>query len=106
MTEALAKIKAFKNVKIEILNKIAILSVACLALLYLFIANNVVLASYRKNMLQKNIDGIRMEIRNLNLKLSERRSVGFLKQAVQNLGLIVNDQIQYIKVAGPVAKNQ
>ncbi len=106
MTEALVKIKAFRNIKIETLNKIAILSIACLSLFYLFIANNIVLASYRKNMIQKNIDGIRTEIRNLNLKLSEKRSIGFLKQAVQNLGLIVNDQIQYIKVAGPVAKNQ
>ena len=104
--KVLVKIKAFKNVKIEALNKVAVLSVACMALLYLFIANNVILAGYRKNMLQKNIDGIRMEIRNFNLQLSEKRSIGFLKQAVQNLGLIVNDQIQYIKVAGPVAKNQ
>lgn len=102
----LMRIKVLKNVKIETLNKIAILSIACLSLFYLFIANNIVLASYRENMIQKNIDGIRTEIRNLNLKLSERRSVGFLKQAVQNLGLIVNDQIQYIKVAGSVAKNQ
>lgn len=106
MTKLLIRVKAFKSVKIETLNKIAILSIACLALFYLFLANNVVLAGYRKNMIQKNIDGIRTEIRNLNLKLSEKRSVGFLKQAVQNLGLIVNDQIQYIKVAGPVAKNQ
>lgn len=106
MTEALVKIKAFRNIKIETLNKFVILSVACLSLFYLFMVNNVVLAGYRKNMLQKNIDGIRTEIRNLNLKLSEKRSVGFLKQAVQNLGLIVNDQIQYIKVAGPMAKNQ
>lgn len=106
MTESLIRIKAFKSVKIETLNKTAILSVVCLALFWLFMANNVVLASYRKNMLQKNIDGIRTEIRNLNLKLSEKRSVGFLKQAVQKLGLIVNDQIQYVKVAGPVAKNQ
>ncbi len=106
MTEALVKIKAFRNIKIETLNKIAILSIVCLALFYLFIVNNIVLANYRKNMLQKNIDGIRTEIRNLNLQLSEKRSIGFLQQAVQSLGLIVNDQIQYIKVAGPVAKNQ
>lgn len=106
MTEALVKIKAFKNIKIETLNKIAILGVVCLALFYLFIVNNIVLANYRQNMIQKNIDGIRTEIRNLNLQLSEKRSIGFLKQAVQNLGLIVNDQIQYIKVVGPVAKNQ
>jgi len=106
MTETLIKIRAFKSVKIETLNKMAILGVVCLALLCLFMANSVVLASYQKNMLQKNIDGIRTEIRNLNLKLSEKRSIGFLKQAVQSLGLIVNDQIQYIKVAGPVAKNQ
>ncbi len=106
MTESLIRIKAFKSVKIETLNKMAILGVACLALLCLFMANNVVLASYQRNMLQKNIDDIRTEIRNLNLKLSEKRSIGFLKQAVRNLGLIVNDQIQYIKVVGPVAKNQ
>ena len=106
MTESLMKIKVFKSIKIETLNKMAILGVVCLALLCLFIANNVVLANYRKNMLQKNIDGIRTEIRNLNLQLSEKRSIGFLKQVVQNLGLIVNGQIQYIKVVGPVAKNQ
>jgi len=106
MTKALMRIKAFKNVKIETLNKTAVLGVVCLALLCLFMANNVVLANYRENMLQKNIDSIRIEIRNLNLKLSEKRSIGFLKQAVQNLGLIVNDRIQYIKIVGPVAKNQ
>jgi len=106
MTASLMRIKVLKNVKIETLNKIAILCVVCLALFYLFIVNNIVLANYRQNMIQKNIDGVRTEIRNLNLKLSEKRSVGFLKRAVQNLGLIVNDQIQYIKVAGSVAKNQ
>jgi len=106
MTESLMKIKVLKNIKIETLNKIAILSVACLVLFYLFIVNNIVLANYRQNMIQKNIDGIRTEIRNLNLKLSEKRSVGFLKQAVQNLGLVINDQIQYVKVAGPMAKNR
>ncbi|MBU2082073.1 hypothetical protein KKH14_01455 [Patescibacteria group bacterium] len=100
------RIKAFRNVNIETLNKVAVLGVMCLALLCLFMANNVALASYQKNMLQKNINDIRTEIRDLNLKLSEKRSIGFLKQAVQNLGLIVNDQIQYIKVVGPVAKNQ
>ena len=100
------RIKAFRNVNIETLNKVAVLGVVCLALLCLFMANNVALASYQKNMLQKNINDIRTEIRDLNLKLSEKRSIGFLKQAVQNLGLIVNDQIQYIKVVGPVAKNQ
>jgi len=100
------RIKAFKSVKIETLNKMAVLGIVFSALLCLFMANNVVLASYQKNILQKNIDGIRTEIRNLNLKLSEKRSIGFLKQAVQDLGLIVNDQIQYVKVSGPVAKNQ
>jgi len=64
------------------------------------------LANYQKTMLQKNIDNLRMEIRTLNLELSDKRSIGFLKKAVQDLNLVVNDQIQYVKIAGPVAKNQ
>ncbi len=106
MTEAILKIKMFKDVKIETLNKMLILSVAILTIFYLFITNSVVMANYRKTVLQKNIDNLRMEIRNLNLELSDKRSVSFLKKAAQDLNLIVSDQIQYIKVTGPVAKNQ
>ena len=106
MTEAILKIKAFKSIKIETLNAILILSVAVLTIFYLFMINGVVLANYQKTMLQKNIDNLRMEIRILNLELSDKRSIGFLKKAVQDLNLVVNDQIQYVKIAGPVAKNQ
>jgi hypothetical protein len=45
-----------------------------------------------------------MEIMNLNLELSHKRSIGFLKEAAQSLGLVVNEGIQYIKISGPVAK--
>lgn len=106
MTAAILKIKAFKSVKIETLNTISVLSIVVLTIFYLFMTNNVVMANYRKTMLQKNIDSLRMEIRTLNLELSDKRSIGFLKKAVQDLNLVVNDQIQYIKIAGPVAKNQ
>ena len=106
MTEAILKIKAFKSIKIETLNAILILSVAVLTIFYLFMINGVVLANYQKTMLQKNIDNLRMEIRILNLELSDKRSIGFLKKAAQDLNLVVNDQIQYVKIAGPVAKNQ
>lgn len=106
MTEAILKLKAFKSVKIETLNTISILSIVALTIFYLFMTNNAAMANYRKTVLQKNIDNIRMEIRILNLELSDKRSIGFLKKAVQDLGLIVSDQIQYIKIAGSVAKNQ
>ncbi|MEK7134851.1 MAG: hypothetical protein AAB735_00360, partial [Patescibacteria group bacterium] len=62
--------------------------------------------NYQKTMLQKNIDNLRMEIRALNLELSDKRGISFLKKAAQDLNLVVNDQIQYVKIAGPVAKNQ
>lgn len=106
MTEAILKIKAFKNIKIEVLNTVLILSVAILTVFYLFMTNSVVMANYQKTMLQKNIDNLRMEIRVLNLELSDKRSIGFLKKAAQDLNLVVSDQIQYVKIAGPVAKNQ
>ena len=106
MTEAILKIKAFKSVKIETLNTISILSIVALTVFYLFMTNSVVMANYQKTMLQKNIDNLRMEIRVLNLELSDKRSIGFLKKAAQDLNLVVNDQIQYVKIAGPVAKNQ
>jgi len=106
MTEAILKIKAFKNIKIEALNAVLILSIVVLTVFYLFMTNSVVMTNYQKTMLQKNIDGLRNEIRALNLELSDKRSIGFLKKAAQDLNLVVNDQIQYVKIAGPVAKNQ
>ena len=98
--------KAFKNIKIEALNAVLILSIVVLTVFYLFMTNSVVMTNYQKTMLQKNIDGLRNEIRALNLELSDKRSIGFLKKAAQDLNLVVNDQIQYVKIAGPVAKNQ
>ncbi len=106
MTVAMLKIKAFKSIKIETLNAISVLSIAALMIFYLFMTNNVVMANYQKTLLQKNIDNLRNEIRALNLELSDKRSIGFLKKAAQDLNLIVNDQIQYVKIAGPVAKNR
>lgn len=106
MTAAMLKIRAFRSVKIEALNTVLFLSIITLIVFYLFMINNVVMANYQKIMLQKNIDNLRTEIRVLNLELSDKRSIGFLKKAAQDLNLVVNDQIQYVKIAGPVAKNQ
>ena len=106
MIEAILKIKAFKNIKIEALNTVLFLSIIILIVFYLFMINSVVVANYRKIMLQKNIDNLRTEIRALNLELSDKRSIGFLKKAAQDLNLVISDQIQYVKIAGPVAKNQ
>jgi len=96
----------YKNAKIEQLNIFALLAAAILIIVYLFIANNAAIANYRKTSLQKYIDGLRMEIRTLNLELTDRRSIGFLKKAAQNLNLVVNESIQYVKISGPVAKNE
>lgn len=68
-------------------------------------ANNMVMANYRKTILLKNIDSLRTEIRTLNLELVDKRSIGFLKKAAQNLNLVVNKDIQYVKITGSVAKN-
>ena len=106
MTKTMIKIKAFKDIKIETLNAISVLSIVALTVFYLFMINNVVMENYQKTMLQKNIDNLRAEIRTLNLELSDKRSIGFLQQDAQDLNLIVNDRIQYVKIAGPVAKNQ
>lgn len=106
MTAVILKIKAFKSIKIEALNMVLVLSIAALTFFYLFMTNSVVMANYQKTMLQKNIDNLRMEIRVLNLELSDKRSIGFLKKAAQDLNLVVNDQIRYVKIAGPVAKSQ
>ncbi|MBI2634951.1 MAG: hypothetical protein HYW79_00140 [Parcubacteria group bacterium] len=119
MTEAVLKIKnlvlarerrsftiaAFKSMKMETLNTAMILSIIALIVFYLFMANNVAMANYGKTVLQKDIEGLRMEIRNLNLELTNKRSVGFLMKAAQDLGLVINEGIQYIKIIGPVAKN-
>jgi len=106
MTEAILKIRAFKSIKIEALNAILVLSIVALTVSYLFMTNSVVMANYQKTMLQKNINNLRMEIRALNLELSDKRSIGFLKKAAQDLNLVVSDQIQYVKLVGSVAKNQ
>ncbi|MBI2446675.1 MAG: hypothetical protein HYV51_02520 [Parcubacteria group bacterium] len=96
----------YKNLKIERLNVFALLIASALIVIYLFIANNVAINNYRKTSLQKYIDGLRMEIRTLNLELTDKRSIGFLKKAAQNLNLVVNESIQYVKISGPVAKNE
>ncbi len=96
----------YKNTQIEQLNIFALLTAAVLIIVYLFIANNAAMANYRKTSLQKYIDGLRIEIRTLNLELADKRSIGFLKKAAQNLNLMVNESIQYIKISGPVAKNK
>jgi len=106
MTKAALKIKAFKNIKIETLNAMAVLSIVALTIFYLFMINNVVMVNYQKTVLQKSIDNLRAGIRILNLELSDKRSIGFLKKAAQELNLVVNDQIQYVRIVGPVAKNQ
>ena len=106
MTGAILKIRAFKSIKIEALNTVLVLSIVALTFFYLFMTNSVVMANYQKTVLQKNIDNLRMEIRAFNLELSDKRSIGFLKKAAQDLNLVVNDQIQYVKIVGPVAKNQ
>ena len=119
MTEAILKMKNFvwtkksrgldiaalRSLKIEILNTVMILSVFFLMAFYLFVANNVTMASYNKTVIQKNIDSLRIEIRDLNLELTSKRSIGFLMTAAQGLKLVINEGIQYIKIVGPVAKN-
>ena len=96
----------YKNTKIEQLNIFALLTAAILIIIYLFIANNAAMANYRKTSLQKYIDGLRMEIRTLNLELTDKRSISFLKKAAGRLNLVVNESIQYVKISGPVAKNE
>lgn len=104
MTEAIFKIR--KSITIEQLNIFTLFITAILIIAYLFIANNAAMANYRKTSLRKHIDGLRMEIRTLNLELTDKRSIGFLKKAIQSLNLVVNESIQYVKITGPVAKNQ
>lgn len=94
----------YKNAKIEQLNILALLATAALIIIYLFVTNNAVTTNYRKTSLKKHTDGLRMEIRTLNLELANKRSIGFLKKAAQGLNLVVSESIQYIKISGPVAK--
>mgnify|MGYP001557780377 CR=1 FL=1 len=117
MTEAILKMKkiirakrggfsvaAARKMKIETLNIALIIGIAALAVTYLVSASSVATASYRESVLEKIIDGIKMEIMNINLELSEKRSIGFLKKAAAELNLVVSESIQYIKIVGPVAK--
>lgn len=95
----------YKNIRIEKLNLITLFTVAALLLVYLFEVNSVSVANYKKILLIKNIEELRMEIRSLNLELIGKRSIGFLKKSASSLNLVVNDNVQYIKVVGQVAKN-
>lgn len=106
MIEIALKIKNLKNIKAEKLNIIMILSIVALTVFYLFVANNVAMTNYRKTVLKRSIENLKIEIRTLNLELTQKRSIGFIKKAARDLNLVVNDVIQYIKVVGPVAKNQ
>ena len=97
-------VAALRGVRIETLNMAMIFSVIALAVFYLFMASNISMANYRKVLISKNIDVIKMEIMKLNLELSNKRSIGFLKEAARGLNLVVSKSIQYIKISGPVAK--
>jgi len=100
-------IKTFdKNITIEQINIFLLLGAAILVMAFLILSNSVATANYKKTTLQKHIDSLRTEIKNLNLELTEKRNIGFLKKSAQNLNLVISENIQYIKVAGPVAKNQ
>lgn len=96
----------FKNANIEQLNILALLAGAALIIIYLFIANNAATANYRKTSMQKYIDGLRVDIRTINLELADKRSIGFLKKSAERFNLVINESIQYIKISGPVAKNE
>ena len=106
MTSIAIKIDMLKTIKIETLNTVFISAVVGLTIAYLFIVNGVIMTNYRKNISHKNIENLKIEIRTLNLELSGKRSIGFLQQAIQDLNLVPNDQVQYIKISGSVAKNQ
>lgn len=95
----------YKNITIEQLNIYALFVVVFLAIVYLFLANDVAMTNYNKSILQKRIGEIITDIRNLNLELADKRSIGFLEKSAKNLNMVVNESIQYIKIAGPVAKN-
>lgn len=95
----------YKNLTVEQINIFSVLSVAIFVITYLALSNNVATANYKKVILQKHIDTLITEIKNLNLELVDKRSIGFLKKSAQNLNLVVNESIQYIKIVGPVAKN-
>lgn len=86
------------------MNIFSILGVALLVVTYLVLSNNVATSNFKKITLQKNIDNLITEIKNLNLELVNKRSIGFLKKSAQDLNLVVNESIQYIKITGPVAK--
>ena len=108
MTEIELKIKnitLFKKARIESVNAIMVFGIVVLIALYFFTANSVVMSNYSKTSLLKNAENIRMEIHNLNIELTDKRSIGFLKEAARALNLVVNANIQYIKVVGPVASN-
>lgn len=94
---------ALRKTKIETLNALMMLGIVMLVVLYFFTTNNVAMANYSKTSLQKSVESLRIEIHNLNLELTDKRSIGFLKKAAEDLNLVVNESIQYIKVAGPVA---
>lgn len=98
------EIKILRNTKVEYLNMIMILALALSVGLYMFMANNVATANYQKTVLQKGVDSLKTEIMNFNLELTDKRSIGFLKKAAQEIGLVINESIQYIKISGPVAK--
>src|SRR3989344_4898601 len=98
-------IAAFKKAKIESLNAITLFSAVVLTALYFFTANSIAMSNYSKTSLLKSAENIRMEIRNLNIELTGKRSISFLKEAARGLNLVINENIQYIKVVSPVASN-
>ena len=97
--------KNIRSIEVEKFNIFALFCVAALIVTYIIVVNGVAIENYKKTALQKHIDSLRMEIKTLNLELADKRSIGFLKKAAERLNLVVGENIQYIKITGPVAKN-
>lgn len=100
-------ISKLQNFRIEVLNFSLFAGIILLVVLHLLLANSIAITDYGAKSARKNADNLQIEIRNLNLKLTKTRSVGFLKEMSGVLNLVSNDSIQYIQsLPDAVALNQ
>ena len=87
----------------RILPSLLVLLIILFSVLYIVQANNVATDGYRIQEHKNKRAGLQLENKNLELRLSEVRSLGFLEEKVEDLNMIKIGKVEYVSPVSEVA---
>ncbi len=96
---------AFGGTKISLvsLGFIFLLSIFLSGLVYLYQVNSLATQGFEMKEIEKDIQAIEKENKQLQIKEIELRSMNNIEKATEELNLVNSTNVTYIEVAGPVA---